>query len=151
MRDANARDSGRGTTIIPETIMKSVLCSLIALFITLPELAGSAAAQNAAPINIALTDYAFTPSTLNLETGTMYRFHLTNSGSKAHSFNAPEFFAASQISPADEGKVESGRVELDSGEAVDLTVTPSRAGTYSLDCSHFMHSMLGMHGKIVVQ
>jgi len=131
--------------------MKLALGSLMVLFIGLCEVTGSAAAQTTAPITITLTDYAFTPDALNLETGTMYHFHLTNNGSKAHSFNAPEFFAASQISPTDESKVEDGRVELDSGEAVDFTVTPSRAGAYSLDCSHFMHSMLGMHGKIVVR
>jgi plastocyanin len=76
---------------------------------------------------------------------------ITNDGSKGHNFNAPQFFAGSQIARADAGKVDEGSVELDSGEAVDVTVTPNRAGTYRSDCTHFMHSMLGMHGKIIVQ
>ena len=113
-------------------------------------LAGEAAAQTGA-ISISLTSFAFTPSTIILVAGTTYRLHLANDASGAHSFNAPEFFANSQIAPADQGKVEDGIVELDGGQALDITVTPSRAGTYSLDCSHFMHSLLGMHGKIVVQ
>lgn len=133
--------------------MKLAACALIILVMGC---GGGAAAQPAAPqpaaaINISLTSYAFTPSTINLVAGTTYRLHLSNDGSRAHSFNAPEFFAASQIAPAGQSKVEDGKVELDGGEALDLTVTPSRAGTYPLDCSHFMHSVLGMHGKIVVQ
>lgn len=129
--------------------MKPVFCALIALFVLGG--AGEAAAQGAATINVSLTNYAFAPAALSLMAGTTYRLHLMNDGSKSHSFNAPEFFAASQVSPQDQGKVEDGKVELGSGEAVDVTVTPSRAGTYSLDCSHFMHDLLGMHGKIVVQ
>lgn len=129
--------------------MKLVACALAIMFVAAG--AGAAGAQTTTTINVSLTNYAFTPSTLNLITGNTYHIHLTNDGSKAHSFSAPEFFAASQISPADQSKVEDGKIELDSGEAGDVTLVPGRAGTYSLDCSHFMHSMLGMRGKIVVQ
>ena len=31
------------------------------------------------------------------------------------------------------------------------TITPNKPGTYDLDCTHFVHSALGMTGKIVVQ
>jgi len=112
---------------------------------------GGALAQTVTPINISLTNYAFTPSTINLKAGTTYRMHFSNDGSKGHNFNAPEFFAGSQVARTDESKIDEGSVELDSGQAADITVTPSRAGTYSFDCTHFMHSMLGMHGKIIVQ
>ncbi len=33
----------------------------------------------------------------------------------------------------------------------DLRLTPARAGTYPLKCTHFMHSGLGMTGTITVQ
>ena len=125
--------------------------NLLAAVIVLFAANGSASAQTVTPINISLTNYAFTPSAINLKAGTTYRIRFTNDGSKGHNFNAPEFFAGSQVAPADQGKIDEGSVELDKGEAVDITVTPNRAGTYSLDCTHFMHSMLGMHGKIIVQ
>lgn len=112
---------------------------------------GGAVAQTATAVNISLTNYAFTPSAINLKAGTTYRMHFTNDGSKGHNFNAPQFFAASQIARGDESKIDDGSVELDPGQAVDITVTPNRAGTYSLDCTHFLHSMLGMHGNITVQ
>jgi len=102
-------------------------------------------------INISLTNYAFTPGALNLKTGTTYHLHFINSGSKDHNFSAPEFFAASAVAPEDEAKVKKGLVGLESGQSVDVTVTPSRAGTYPVECTHFMHKMMGMHGSITVE
>lgn len=125
--------------------------NLVAAIIVSFVLSGSASAQTATPLNISLTNYAFTPSAINLKAGTTYRMHFTNDGSKGHNFNAPQFFAASQIARGDESKIDDGSVELDPGQAVDITLTPNRAGTYSLDCTHFLHSMLGMHGNITVQ
>ena len=109
-----------------------------------------ASAQMAAPITITLTDYAFSPGTLDLRQGTAYQIHLVNNGSKGHNFTAPKFFAASQIAPEDMGKVKNGTVEIGNGESADIAVTPGRAGTYAFVCTHFMHKMLGMHGEIAV-
>jgi plastocyanin len=112
---------------------------------------GGASAQTATPISITLTNYAFTPTGLSLKAGVPYQLHFTNNGSKDHNFSAPEFFAASQIAPGDEAKVEKGLVALDSGQSVDITVTPGHAGTFPVECTHFMHKMMGMHGNITVQ
>jgi plastocyanin len=111
----------------------------------------AAAAQTATPISITLTNYAFTPAALNLKAGTTYQMHFINSGSKDHNFSAPEFFAASQIAPEDQTKVSKGLVALESGQSIDITVTPGHAGTFAVECTHFMHKMMGMHGNIVVE
>ena len=108
-----------------------------------------ARAQTAVSLNIALTNYAFTPSTLNLKAGVTYHIHFTNDGSKDHNFSAPEFFAASQIAP--KANVKNGLVALDSGQSIDITVIPNHPGTFSVECTHFMHKMMGMHGNIDVQ
>lgn len=110
-----------------------------------------AMAEAAAPISISLTDYAFTPGTLDLKTGTTYQLHFVNSGSKDHNFSAPAFFAAAQIAADDQAKLSKGIVELGSGKSVDITVTPGQAGTFTVECTHFMHKMMGMHGNITVQ
>ena len=110
-----------------------------------------AMAQTATQISITLTDYAFTPGTLDLKAGTAYQLHFVNSGSKDHNFSAPEFFAAAQIAADNQTKLSKGIVELGSGKSVDITVTPGSAGTYAVECTHFMHKMMGMHGNIVVQ
>src|SRR3984957_5731831 len=83
---------------------------------------GGASAQTAAPIAITLTDYAFSPGTLDLKAGTAYQFHFVNNGSKGHNFSAPDFFAASQIASEDMAKVKNGTVELAKGQAADITV-----------------------------
>jgi plastocyanin len=110
-----------------------------------------ASAQTAAPITIALTDYAFSPASFDLKAGTAYQLHFVNNGSKGHNFSAPEFFAASQIAPEDMAKMKNGTVELANGQSADIAVTPGRAGTYAFVCTHFMHKTMGMHGEITVQ
>jgi plastocyanin len=112
---------------------------------------GGAMAETATPISISLTDYAFTPGTLDLKAGTTYQLHFVNSGSKDHNFSAPEFFADAQIAPDDQAKVAKGQVGLGAGQTVDITVTPGGAGAFAVECTHFMHKMMGMHGNIVVQ
>jgi plastocyanin len=114
-------------------------------------LADDALAQTVMPISITMTNYAFTPGTLNLTAGTTYHLHFINSGSKDHNFSAPEFFAAAQVAPEDQAKVEKGQVALESGQSLDVTVTPGHPGTFAVECTHFMHRMMGMHGSIVVQ
>jgi plastocyanin len=111
----------------------------------------AAHAQEARPMTITLTSYAFTPANINLKAGAPVTLHLVNDASKSHDFSAPKFFEAATIAPADKSKVVDGAVDLDEGQSVDVTVTPTRAGTYDLECTHFMHTMLGMTGKIVVQ
>jgi uncharacterized cupredoxin-like copper-binding protein len=128
-------------------ILRSVLVCIAAA-------AGSSAAQAqpAQEIHISLTSYAFTPAAITLKAGTAYRLHLTNDSSKGHDFTAAEFFAASTIAPEDRAKLEDdSEVEVDAGKSADITVTPNRAGTYPLTCSHFLHTAFGMKGMIVVQ
>ena len=109
-----------------------------------------AAAQPGEAITISLTDYAFTPSSLDLKAGTVYRLHFTNGGSKDHDFTAPEFFVASQVAAQDQGKINRGTIAVGKGQEVEVTLTPV-AGHYAFTCTHFMHKMMGMHGTITVQ
>jgi plastocyanin len=111
---------------------------------------GGASAQTT--INVSMTNYAFTPSTLTLKAGETYRIHFSNDSSKSHDFTAREFFQSATIASGDKPKLEDGdEVELDGGQSADITLTPNRAGTYAATCTHFMHAMLGMKGQIVVQ
>lgn len=113
-------------------------------------LTGAGAAQTA--VTVSMTNYAFTPGVLNLKAGETYRIHFSNDASKSHDFAAKEFFASSTVAPEDKAKfAEDGEIELEGGQSADITLTPNHAGTYSVTCTHFMHSMMGMNGKIVVQ
>jgi len=123
---------------------------MIAIVATSLLLTAAACAQTA--VTVSMTNYAFTPGVLNLRAGETYRIHFSNDASKSHDFSAHEFFASSTIAPGDKAKFEEdGEVELEGGQSADITLTPNRPGTYNVTCTHFMHSMMGMNGKIVVQ
>jgi uncharacterized cupredoxin-like copper-binding protein len=123
-----------------------------AVLITVPLIsARDAVAQTAPSISVTLSEYAVTPGEIDLKSGTTYRMHVINNGSKGHSFSAPEFFSASQVASEDQAKVANGLIELEKGQSVDIAVTPQRAGTFAAECTHFMHNMMGMHATIVVQ
>lgn len=112
----------------------------------------AALAQAPEVVHVSLTSYAFTPSTITLKAGTAYRLHLTNDSGKTHDFTAAGFFEASTIAPQDKSKLEEDvEIEVEANQSADITLTPNRAGTYPLTCSHFMHTTLGMKGTIVVQ
>lgn len=102
-------------------------------------------------VTVELSSFKFTPKALTLRQGQRYRLHLVNTASGGHDFVAKEFFAASTIAPEDRDKIRDGRIDLHGEEAVDVILTPNRAGTYKVHCSHFMHSTFGMTGEIVVQ
>lgn len=113
--------------------------------------AGAALAQPAAQvIKIDLSEYKYSPMEIDLKAGQPYVFHLTNSGSKGHDLSAKAFFATVTLAPGSAAKVKDGDVDLDEGESVDVTLVPQKPGAYEMHCSHFMHAMLGMKGRIVV-
>jgi uncharacterized cupredoxin-like copper-binding protein len=100
-------------------------------------------------VEVRLSSFDFTPSTLHLKAGRPVVLHLVNSGSGGHDFTAPAFFAAARVRPTDRGSAVKGSVELSGGQSVDIALVPT-AGTYPLKCSHAFHKTFGMSGRIVV-
>jgi plastocyanin len=111
------------------------------------------AAQGAQPqiVSVTLSSFKFAPAEIALRHGQTYRLHLVNTSGGGHDFAAPEFFAASSIAPRDRGLVVAGKVKLAGEQTVDVVLTPEKAGTYALRCTHFLHSGMGMNGRITVQ
>jgi len=126
---------------------------VLALFFSTPALAQAAPDwSKAETVNIGLSSYAFTPSTLNLRVGQPYHLVFASSVTKDHNFAAPELFKSGMIADADKAKVsKDGEVEVDDGGTVTVDFTPQNAGTYPFTCTHFMHATLGMKGTAVVQ
>jgi len=102
-------------------------------------------------VNVALSSFAFSPSMLTFQRGRTYRLHLVNTSGGGHDFSAPEFFASSAIAPADRTRVTNSKIKLAGKQSVDITLTPEKAGTYELHCSHFLHAGMGMKGSITVR
>jgi uncharacterized cupredoxin-like copper-binding protein len=100
-------------------------------------------------VEVKLSSFAFTPSTLHLRAGRPVILHLVNTGSGGHDFTAPKFFAAAQLRPRDRAAVGKGSVELRGRQSADIALVP-RAGRYPLKCSHSFHKTFGMSGQILV-
>jgi uncharacterized cupredoxin-like copper-binding protein len=118
---------------------------LLALALLLP--ATAIAQQPPQRVEVRLSSFDFTPSTIRLTAGRPVTLHLVNSGDGGHNFAAPEFFAAAHNVS---GPVERGRVEVAGNQSADITLTPTR-GTYRLRCTHALHTAFGMSGQIVVE
>ena len=95
-----------------------------------------------------MSNFEFTPATIQLKAHQPYLLHLTSDG--GHSFAAPEFFATAEIAPADRGKIAKGRIEVGEDESVDIHLTAPAPGTYEAHCTHFLYATRGMKGTIVV-
>jgi plastocyanin len=123
-----------------------------AVLFPLALLAFSASALNAQEqasrtVEVQLSSFDFTPSTIHLRAGQPVTLHLVNSGNGGHNFSAPEFFAAAtRVS----GPVNRGTVEVSGHQSVDVTLTPAH-GSYHLRCTHTMHTAFGMRGEIAVE
>ena len=100
-------------------------------------------------IVVTLSNFAFTPTDIQLTAGKPYELVLTDSASGGHDFTAPEFFASAKISPGDAAKVASGQVALSGKQSVTIDLVPA-AGNYPLACTHLGHVALGMKGTITV-
>jgi plastocyanin len=110
----------------------------------------SAAQPAGGQIEIVMSNYKFSPSTIHMRVGAPYALTLRNDAHGGHSFEAGAFFAAADLPSADRAKVENGKVEVAGGEQVTVSVAPTRPGSYRFHCTHSLHSMFGMTGTIVV-
>ena len=105
--------------------------------------------QNAAEQRVELANFDFTPRELRLHAGQAYALVLTNVGSGGHDFAAPEFFAAARVQPADAALVHDGEVDVPGRSTRIVHLIPA-AGSYKLTCTHTLHAVFGMKGRIVV-
>jgi uncharacterized cupredoxin-like copper-binding protein len=114
--------------------------------------AAAASAQPAAPTVIAvqLSEYRYTPSTIDLNRGQSYVLRLTNTGKHDHDLKAKAFFQAVSLAGDSAAKVQDGSVEVGPGETTDVVLTPNQAGSYETHCTHPFHATLGMKGQIIV-
>jgi uncharacterized cupredoxin-like copper-binding protein len=96
---------------------------------------------------IQLSDFEFTPSTIELEAGKPYILHLASHGG-GHNFDAPAFFATVRLREP----MPPGAIEVPKNEARDVALVADAPGTYPLECSHLLHAdLFGMTGEIIVR
>ena len=111
---------------------------LAGIFLILMAATASAAdaPANRQDIQITLSNFSFNPNMVRLQRNMTYAIHLTNSASGGHSFSAPGFFAAVTVAPEDRAKIVNGRIEIQAGQTVDITVTPMAGNLRRLQPLH---------------
>jgi uncharacterized cupredoxin-like copper-binding protein len=104
---------------------------------------------SAKTVAVGLSDFEFTPDHLTLRAGQPVRLMLTNTGSGKHDFSAPAFFAAASFRVGGTPPI-AGKVSLAGNQKAEIDLVPGTPGQYPLDCTEFLHDMLGMTGQITV-
>jgi uncharacterized cupredoxin-like copper-binding protein len=104
-----------------------------------------------ATVEVDLSSFAFTPSTIVLQRGTPYHLLIVNKSTSGHDFSAKDFFEAATILPADKPLLDKGKITLKTGQSAQITLIPNQVGHFDLICAHLMHATMGMHGQIVVE
>jgi hypothetical protein len=124
---------------------------LIAL-LSLLMLAAPAAAQewlSSPEYDVLLTNFEIQPRILHLKAGQPVRLRFVNNSNQSLSFAAADFFRAAQLRRRDADKVEHGVVTL--GPLSDRTIAlVPRAGRYGARSRNFIHRLMGMKSRIVV-
>ena len=113
--------------------------------------APAATAQAPATIEVHLSNFKFSPSTIVLKKGQPYVLRLVNDSGGGHDFTAREFFSSAAVSPGDRAMIADGEVEVPGKQVREIHLTASRAGSYKLRCTHTFHKAFGMSGRIVVR
>lgn len=121
-------------------------CSMQPSFRNLP---AAAPTNDSETTTVRLSTFAFDPNNIRLKADAVVRLRIVNESDGGHNFSAPALFAASSFLPS--STVPSkGEIEIAPHETVDVALVPHVPGTYPLECTHFLHSVFGMHGTIEV-
>lgn len=108
-------------------------------------------------INISLTEYAFSPSSLVLKKGIPYKLEIMNRGTEKHYFVSEGFFkaiATRKLQSNVDGEIKApyfSAIEVFAGRSLDLYFIPVRKGNYRLQCTIEGHAERGMTGQISIE
>jgi plastocyanin len=102
-----------------------------------------------ATTTIRLSNFAFEPEEIRLRTGVPVRLLLVNESDGGHNFSAPGFFAASKFPNGNAPP--GGVVDVPANGRMEITLVPLTPGTYRVECTHFLHALFGMTGRIIVE
>jgi plastocyanin len=112
-------------------------------------LRSAAPATDGEIVEVHLSSFQFDPEHIRLKTGAAVQLRLVNESNGGHDFSTPTFFAISSF-PPNSTAPPNGVVEVAPHQTVEIALVPRVPGTYSLECTHFLHSTFGMRGTIEV-
>ena len=141
--------AGQPTITMPQILARIVLLGLVGVLAISIGVVAAKRYPRALDLNVEMRDDQFVPDRLTFQKDARYRLHMENRGKDTHEFTAPLFFASADIENPGVLNRERSEVVVQPGQAVDLTLTPRRAGSFDLRCAD--HDWDGMIGSITVQ
>ena len=127
------------------------LLSLAAFALALTASAAPAQDWRAArEYEVLLTSFDVQPDEIRLKAGEAVRLRLVNTSNEGHSFSAEGFFRGASMRKRDSGMVKSGQITVPPLSTRELILVP-RAGRYKATSGNFLHRLMGMSAKIVVE
>ena len=124
----------------------------IVLSLALVLAAVPAAAQDwrsGAEYDVLLTTWDIVPKEIRLKAGVPVRLRFVNNTNQKLSFSAGGFFRSAQLRKRDKA-VADGTIEVPPLSTATVVLVP-KAGRYRMRGRTFVHRLLGMDGKIVVE
>lgn len=97
----------------------------------------AATATSGQNVEVALSDFKFTPSNLTVKQGDTVTVTLKNDGAVAHDFKIEAFGVESEL--------------VRPGQSATLTFTADKTGQFEIICTEPGHAASGMKGTLVVQ
>ncbi len=122
----------------------------VAILVGLVWSAPAGAAPEFETITVHLSNFRFAPDLLRLRAGVPVRLHIVNDSTGSHNFSSPALFLLASSFP-DGAPPASAKVEVGPKGSEDVVFVPRAPGTYKVECTHFLHSLFGMTGHIVVE
>ena len=124
-------------------------------FAVLFVLAAPAAAQEpewrtAPEYEVLLRPFNYDPAPIRLAAGRPVKLRFLNQGQATFSFSARSFFRAARVRSGDADLVADGHFQLAPGEMRTIALVPA-AGRYRAQSANWIHRLLGMSARIVVE
>jgi len=116
-------------------------------------LAAPAAAQEwrmAPEYDVQLSTYDIQPVEIRLKAGEPVRLRFVNNSNQGLRFSAGEFFRAAKLRRRDSELVRGGDVEVPPLSTRTVALVP-KAGRYRAAGANFLHRLLGMSARIIVE
>ena len=126
------------------------LLFLTAIFLLAPAAGQAEDWRSAREYEVLLTSFDIQPDEIRLKAGEPVRLRFVNTSNEGHSFAAEGFFSASQLRKRDSATVKGGRVTVPPLSSREVVLVP-KAGRYRATSGNFLHRLLGMSGRIVVE
>lgn len=116
-------------------------------------LASPAAAQDwrmAPEYDVQLSTYDIQPGEIRLKAGEPVRLRFVNNSNQGLTFSAGGFFRDSRVRRRDSALVKGGSLTVPPLSTRTVVLVP-RAGRYKATGANFLHRLLGMSGRIIVE